>query len=524
MKKIFSFMLIIAMCISIVIPAAAISSIQLKSIKMNSNNISLNVGKTYDLKVTFTPANTTQKRLIFSTSNKKVAKIDSDGEITAVGIGKAVITVASSVNDKIVTKCNVTVKKLENVNLSFMTWGAENEKFVYNALIQGFQTKYPNVKVKNVITPAGEYDIKLSAMMAAKTASDLFQLKPENLMAMADSNKILNLEKLLANTDSADISKVWKSAIDRYRYDGNVMGTGDIWALPKDISAYAMVYNKDIFAKRGITPPTPNKPWTWAEFVANCKKLTYVDDSGKKIYGVSAYYLDCAIWSNGADYLDKTKTKIAINTPAFIEALQWNADLKLKEKVMPSTEEDTAMNFYVRWLEGGCAIAQMGPWDAPAFWNLKFKWDLMPWPAGPRTGQTAGWVGSAAYAVSASSKHPQEAFNLAAFFSTDRQSQTTIYQSGAAIPNLVDMAKNDYVKFDKAPATKQVFFDIIEKYGHRPSTEYTYNSEWLAEFNTNLTKVTNGKMTAAEYCKEEQPKMQVLLDKALKMKNDNKKK
>ncbi len=40
------------------------------------------------------------------------------------------------------------------------------------------------------------------------------------------------------------------------------------WAVPSEITAITFFYNRAIFAKAGVTPPT-----TWAEFLAVCKKL-----------------------------------------------------------------------------------------------------------------------------------------------------------------------------------------------------------------------------------------------------------
>lgn len=77
-----------------------------KKIKLNRRKLTLKKGKTFKLKVTLTPKNS-QDKIIYKTSNKKVAKVSKSGKIKAVKKGKANITVISG-KKKIV--CKVIVK------------------------------------------------------------------------------------------------------------------------------------------------------------------------------------------------------------------------------------------------------------------------------------------------------------------------------------------------------------------------------------------------------------------------------
>lgn len=121
MKKVFSMVICVSIVLTMMLSCKAFSLIQVKSIKLDKSSITLSVGKTYNLKVTLTPSNTTQKLLTFATNNKGVATVDVKGKITAVNAGKAVITVTSSSNNKILAKCKVTVSKvsLQPVTLKF---------------------------------------------------------------------------------------------------------------------------------------------------------------------------------------------------------------------------------------------------------------------------------------------------------------------------------------------------------------------------------------------------------------------
>ena len=78
------------------------------SVKLNKTSITLNKSKTATLKATINPTNANNQKLTWSTSNKKVATVDGNGKVKAVGKGTATITVKSA-NGKTAT-CKVTVK------------------------------------------------------------------------------------------------------------------------------------------------------------------------------------------------------------------------------------------------------------------------------------------------------------------------------------------------------------------------------------------------------------------------------
>lgn len=79
-----------------------------KSVKLNVKSKTLYKGKSYQLKASITPANTSNKKLTYTSSKKSVATISSSGKITAKKAGTTTITVKTS-NGKKAT-CKITVK------------------------------------------------------------------------------------------------------------------------------------------------------------------------------------------------------------------------------------------------------------------------------------------------------------------------------------------------------------------------------------------------------------------------------
>lgn len=81
-------------------------NIPLEKIELNKTSLTLGKGASEQLTVTYTPSDTTEKKVKWSTKDENVATVSSDGVVTAVGKGSTTITAA--VGDKTAT-CQVKV-------------------------------------------------------------------------------------------------------------------------------------------------------------------------------------------------------------------------------------------------------------------------------------------------------------------------------------------------------------------------------------------------------------------------------
>ena len=89
-----------------------------QKVKLNKTTLTLNDGKTYELTATVLPENATSKSVTWSSSNTKVVKVDSEGEVTAVDPGTAYIYCKAK-DSGITAKCKVTVKAVKATSISF---------------------------------------------------------------------------------------------------------------------------------------------------------------------------------------------------------------------------------------------------------------------------------------------------------------------------------------------------------------------------------------------------------------------
>lgn len=81
--------------------------IRAKKVTLKNSKVTVKSGKTVTLKYTLSPSNTTDKNLIWTSSNPKIASVNSKGVVTGVKGGKVTITAKTKNNKK--AKCTVTV-------------------------------------------------------------------------------------------------------------------------------------------------------------------------------------------------------------------------------------------------------------------------------------------------------------------------------------------------------------------------------------------------------------------------------
>ena len=82
--------------------------INVAGVSLNANSIKLNKNDRKQLIATVRPANATNKSVYWTSSNESVATVDNNGNVTAIGKGKATITVITVDRNQMAT-CTVTV-------------------------------------------------------------------------------------------------------------------------------------------------------------------------------------------------------------------------------------------------------------------------------------------------------------------------------------------------------------------------------------------------------------------------------
>ena len=240
-----------------------------------------------------------------------------------------------------------------DVNLTFMIWDGIQQDGMQQ-MVDKFEEENPNIHVEIQLTPWDQYWTKLDAAATGGDLPDVFWMHPEHVYTYARGGMLMNVSEKLGNS-SLNMENYPANVVEGFTVDGNV------YAVPKDYSTFALAYNKDIFDAAGVA--YPDDTWDWNTLKDAAEKLT---DKSKNIYGLAVQYNtnDAAyhyIWQNEGDIINADGTKSMWDDPNTIEAVDYLVDFI--EKGYSPTMEDFANTTSDQYFESGnVAMKVAGSW------------------------------------------------------------------------------------------------------------------------------------------------------------------
>jgi multiple sugar transport system substrate-binding protein len=240
-----------------------------------------------------------------------------------------------------------------------------------NSQIQGVLTQCGNqvgVKVTHEEAPRAQLVPKLLQDAAARTLPDLMLVDNPDLQQLASTGGLVSL-----SANGLTTTGLYPSIVSAGQYQGQTYG------IAPGVNDLALYYNKDLFTKAGLTPPT-----TWAQLSTDAKTLTSGSRKGIAFSAAAteegSFQFEPFFWSAGADL----KT---LNSPQAVQALTlWQTLVSggyASKSVVNWTQSDVEAQFQA----GNAAMMVNGPWQLPllnAAKGLNFGVVSIPVPA---TGQ-----------------------------------------------------------------------------------------------------------------------------------------
>lgn len=98
--------------------------VMVSQLRLNNTKLNMKKGSTAALTVSVLPVNASNKNVVFSSGNPKAAVVNSNGQITAVGSGTAVIKAVAADGSKCEARCTITV----NYDVKYYLNGGKNAK------------------------------------------------------------------------------------------------------------------------------------------------------------------------------------------------------------------------------------------------------------------------------------------------------------------------------------------------------------------------------------------------------------
>jgi arabinogalactan oligomer/maltooligosaccharide transport system substrate-binding protein len=251
-----------------------------------------------------------------------------------------------------------------------------NEGPAFKELIEQFNEEYPNVEINYQSVPFGEAQNKFkTAAEAGEGAPDILRAEVAWVPEFAAAGHLYALD----GTDVLEDNDFLETPLSSDVYEGKTYG------VPQVTDTLGLMYNKELFAKAGIT----EAPTTWAEVEAAAKAL-------KQKAGVEGIYLNSGgyfllpfMYGEGGDLVDTEKKTIEVASDANKAGIKIAQDL-VKSGAAPKPDaNDSYGTMMTLFKESKVGMIINGPWEVanisndPKFGGFE-NLGIAPVPAGSK--------------------------------------------------------------------------------------------------------------------------------------------
>ena len=297
----------------------------------------------------------------------------------------------------------------EKVPLRVGAWDFAERVWMNNAPLE-YAEQHDEVEIEVEVIPYAECFPKCLTGAATGTLPDVFYTTSRWGPYAAYKGAFLFLDDYVAVKDPG---------MDDW-FDMAIVGTkfeDKMFCLPHELHPgrpTAVYYNKDILAEKGLSEPTGE--WDWDEFAEVASKIT---DTSKNLYGTQWLptnvhdFIAQARSYGGTILSEDRKSCVFESNEGALAAARLQVDLKTKYNAVPGREEREGLQFYAGlygfYIDSANIIATIrgGVGDT-------FEWDVCLAPTGP-DGHRGGYAFINAMNIASTTKHPQEAYDLAVY-------------------------------------------------------------------------------------------------------------
>jgi multiple sugar transport system substrate-binding protein len=146
------------------------------------------------------------------------------------------------------------------VTLTMSAWSLDTTP-EFKTLADSFHKANPNITIELKEYDPDNYDTQLTADLSAGNAPDVYVLKNlKNFVTYQAGEQLLDVSDVAGKLGDEVNGKEF------YRVDGTT------FAVPYRQDSWYLYYNKDLFAKAGVTPPDGS--WTWDDYTEAAEQVT----------------------------------------------------------------------------------------------------------------------------------------------------------------------------------------------------------------------------------------------------------
>jgi len=327
-------------------------------------------------------------------------------------------------------------------------WSHNNPAFVKTneALVKKYMDANPDVEIKYENFPYGDLITTIQTSMAAKNEADIMEMFGSWVQSYAKGKTVAEVPGELLTL--ADAQKIFFAApLGGYTWEGKLYGMPNEYNLENG----GVLVNKNMFEAAGLKYPPE---WgTWADLVADAKKLTKMDGTTMTVAGfdyVTGDGLGFLYWEGvlerGADYFAKDGIHLDFLTPQAEETVQWLVDMALKDKVVDALTFNGNSNWVGdSFFQSLVAIGYIGPWIVPVsrenHADYKEPWDYV---SCPHYGDKMSFAADSGWGkvVSPNSKALDKAWDFSKFWTMNKENAYFWNVGTGTVPALTGVAED----------------------------------------------------------------------------------
>jgi multiple sugar transport system substrate-binding protein len=342
--------------------------------------------------------------------------------VSLAGCGGANSGETSQPADQPKTASQAPVKAPEPVDLTITHYISAANEQEFESFMQPLITKkYPHITVKWV--EPKDYK-SIDDFIVNKNVPDILISSIGAVVPLQEAKLALDLNPLVTK-HKLDLNRFYPEALQAVK---SYAQNGELYSLPYVMNFRALFYNKDLFDSFGV--PYPKDNMTWKESMEVTKKVTR-QLNGKDISGFGVPIFP--EFANGLALaeIDAKTNKAVLNTDGWLRALQTYKQIySIPGNKLTRTPAKDFLNADVAMITrfGASVLNQI---DEATSKGLNLNWDItnMPHFEGMK-GITTPSLST--YYISATSKHPDEAFEVIAYLASDPESQALKASLGRA--------------------------------------------------------------------------------------------
>ncbi len=371
----------------------------------------------------------------------------------------------------------------ENVTLNFAIWDSGQEKGL-RTIADNFEAANPCIKIKINVTGWADYWTMLEAGATGGSLPDVFWMHSNEIYHYGANGMLLDLTDRISKSDKFKLSDYPDGLTKIYNINSKQ------YAVPKDYDTIGLWYNKTMFDKAGLK--YPDETWTWDTLYSAAKKLTKNGVYGilTPLHNQEGFYN--FIYQNNGKIISDDKKKSGYDDPATIEAMEYYTKF-VKEKLSPQIFGDQERAEAMQ--NGLCAMGFFGSWNLSGFTSNEYmakNFDVSVLPQGKTRASIFNGLGNA---ISATTKHPEEAWKFVEYLST-KEAQEEQAKLGVAI-SAYNGAADLWVSSNKTFHVKS-FIDMVKYAVIRPYSNKT--TVWEDKAYETLKPCFTGNQTVKEAC------------------------